>query len=168
MKSVVCVYRKLQWIPTLSAALQSQDAKGRDHMPEHWQTLLAEQLQAQGRAVQIVPQIDHDKALRSARVANLERVVSGIEGPVVLVAHSMGCCITVHWAQQTTREIQGALLAAPADLDTPLPEALRLVEETYLRTALERSRHNQKRAARLLGLTYHQFRGLYRRLGPAL
>ena len=29
----------------------------RDHMPEHWQTLLAEQLQAQGRAVQIVPQI---------------------------------------------------------------------------------------------------------------
>jgi psp operon transcriptional activator len=54
------------------------------------------------------------------------------------------------------------------DLDTPLPEALRLVEETYLRTALERSRHNQKRAARLLGLTYHQFRGLYRRLGPAL
>lgn len=31
----------------------------RDHMPEHWQTLLAEQLQAQERAVQIVPQIDH-------------------------------------------------------------------------------------------------------------
>jgi predicted alpha/beta hydrolase family esterase len=93
----------------------------RDHMPEHWQTLLAEQLQAQGRAVQIVPQIDHDKALCSARVANLERVVSSIEGPIVLVAHSMGCCITVHWARQTTREVQGALLAAPADLDTPLP-----------------------------------------------
>ncbi len=52
---------------------------------------------AQGRAVRIVPQIDHDKALRSARVANLERVATSIEGPIVLVAHSMGCCITVHW-----------------------------------------------------------------------
>jgi psp operon transcriptional activator len=51
-----------------------------------------------------------------------------------------------------------------ADLATPLPEALRLVEEAYLRAALERSRHNQRSAAGLLGLTYHQFRGLYRRL----
>ena len=54
----------------------------------------------------------------------------------------------------------------PADLALPLPEALRRVEESYLRTALERSRHNQKRAAELLGLTYHQFRGLFRRLNP--
>lgn len=56
----------------------------------------------------------------------------------------------------------------PADLDLPLPEALRRVEESYLRTALERSRHNQKRAAELLGLTYHQFRGLFRKLKSAL
>lgn len=54
--------------------------------------------------------------------------------------------------------------ALRADLGTPLPEALRRVEESYLRTALELARHNQKRAAALLGLTYHQFRGLYRRL----
>lgn len=51
-----------------------------------------------------------------------------------------------------------------ADLDVPLREAVRRLEAAYLTTALERSRHNQKRAARLLGLTYHQFRGLYRRL----
>ncbi len=51
-----------------------------------------------------------------------------------------------------------------ADLDIPLAEAVLRVEESYLRTALERSRHNQKQAAALLGLTYHQFRGLYRRL----
>lgn len=56
----------------------------------------------------------------------------------------------------------------PADLGLPLPEALRRVEESYLRTALERSRHNQKRAAELLGLTYHQFRGLLRKLKNAL
>jgi predicted alpha/beta hydrolase family esterase len=59
--------------------------------------------------------------LRSARVANLERVVSEIDGPIVLVAHSVGCLITVHWALQARREVLGALLAAPPDFDTPLP-----------------------------------------------
>ncbi|MBP0618549.1 RBBP9/YdeN family alpha/beta hydrolase [Cupriavidus consociatus] len=93
----------------------------RDHMPDHWQTLLAERLREQGREVYIVPQIDHDQRLRSARVANLERVVRGIEGPIVLVAHSVGCLIAVHWARQAKREVQGVLLAAPPDFDTPMP-----------------------------------------------
>jgi len=93
----------------------------RDHMPDHWQTLLAERIQEMGGAVHIVPQIDQDKRLCSARVANLDRVVSGIDGPIILVAHSVGVLITVHWAQQTKREIKGALLAAPPDYDTPLP-----------------------------------------------
>jgi predicted alpha/beta hydrolase family esterase len=30
--------------------------------------------------------------------------------------------ITVHWARQHDRPIHGALLAAPVDLETPLPE----------------------------------------------
>ncbi|CAG9170969.1 hypothetical protein LMG23992_01894 [Cupriavidus laharis] len=93
----------------------------RDHMPEHWQSLLAERLQQQGRAVRIVPQIDQDKRLRRARVANLERVVSDIAGPVILVAHSVGCLITVHWAQETKHAVQGMLLAAPVDYESPLP-----------------------------------------------
>ena len=43
--------------------------------------------------------------------------------------------------------------------------AVRELEKAYLAQALKQGRHNQKRAAELLGLTYHQFRGLYRRLG---
>jgi len=31
-----------------------------------------------------------------------------------------------------------------------------------LEMALGKAKHNQKKAARILGLTYHQFRGLYR------
>jgi psp operon transcriptional activator len=31
-----------------------------------------------------------------------------------------------------------------------------------LESALEKAKFNQKKAAQLLGLTYHQFRGLYR------
>ncbi len=49
------------------------------------------------------------------------------------------------------------------DLARSLPDAVRDLEIRMLRAALDRSRHNQKKAARLLGLTYHQFRGLYRK-----
>ena len=68
--------------------------------------------------------------------------------------------------QPVSPEHDAGSMRHPADLGLPLPEALRRVEESYLRTALERTRHNQKRAAELLGLTYHQFRGLFRKLNP--
>jgi len=42
-------------------------------------------------------------------------------------------------------------------------EAIREVELSLLRNALERGRFNQRKAAELLGMTYHQFRGLYRK-----
>lgn len=93
----------------------------RGEMPQHWQTLCAEQLCVQGYAVHTVPPIEIDGKLRRARVDNLERVLGDIDGPVVLVAHSAGVLITVHWAQQATRPVQGALLVTPPDFDTPLP-----------------------------------------------
>jgi psp operon transcriptional activator len=47
--------------------------------------------------------------------------------------------------------------------DATLHEAVRDLEIRMLRQSLERARFNQKQAAELLGLTYHQFRGLYRK-----
>jgi psp operon transcriptional activator len=44
-----------------------------------------------------------------------------------------------------------------------LPEAIRQLEISRLKEALSRAHFNQKRAADLLGLSYHQFRGLYRK-----
>ncbi|HUP92162.1 MAG TPA: phage shock protein operon transcriptional activator [Solimonas sp.] len=41
-------------------------------------------------------------------------------------------------------------------------------EVDLIRTALEEGRFNQKRAAELLGLSYHQFRGLLRKYKPVL
>jgi uncharacterized protein len=90
----------------------------RDHVAEHWQTLLAEKLDR----VRTVPPLEQDKLSRRARVEALDVVLSGIDGPVVLVAHSAGVMITAHWAQRSTRSIQGALLATPADLEHPLPD----------------------------------------------
>lgn len=45
----------------------------------------------------------------------------------------------------------------------PLPEAIRQLELSALRAALDRARHNRRVAAELLGISYDQFRGLYRR-----
>jgi predicted alpha/beta hydrolase family esterase len=89
----------------------------RDHVEDHWQTILARKIA--GSAT--VPPLERDKLSCAARVAALDAELAKIEGPVVLVAHSAGVMITVHWAQTHSRPILGALLAAPADLETPLP-----------------------------------------------
>lgn len=89
----------------------------RQHVPDHWQTLLAQQLER----VRTVPPLEHDKLSCAARVAAIETEVQRIDGPVVIVAHSAGAIMVAHWAVRSTRPIHGALLAAPADLETPLP-----------------------------------------------
>ncbi|MDH6280960.1 RBBP9/YdeN family alpha/beta hydrolase [Prescottella agglutinans] len=89
----------------------------RDHVEDHWQTLLAAGLDK----VRTVPPLEHDKLSLDARVAALDAVLADIEGPVVLVAHSAGVMITVHWAARHDRPVAGAILATPSDLSTPLP-----------------------------------------------
>jgi predicted alpha/beta hydrolase family esterase len=90
----------------------------RDRMPGHWQELLCERLPG----ACIVPPLQENKLSLAARVENLDRTLAGIEGPVLLVAHSGGCLITAHWAARHRRDdVKGALLAAPVDLQTPLP-----------------------------------------------
>lgn len=58
--------------------------------------------------------------------------------------------------------------SAPPDLpndllDMPFQEAMEELKVRLLRRSLRISRFNQQKAARALGLTYHQFRGLYRK-----
>lgn len=44
-----------------------------------------------------------------------------------------------------------------------LKEAVRELEISFLKRTLVETKYNQQRAAKVLGLTYHQFRGLYRK-----
>ena len=91
----------------------------RDHVEEHWQTILERKIEG----ACTVPPLERNKLSRVARVAALEGALDAIDGPVVLVAHSAGAMITVHWAAQSgPRRVLGALLAAPADLESPLPQ----------------------------------------------
>ncbi len=49
------------------------------------------------------------------------------------------------------------------DLMIPIKQAVRNLERQYVQSALEAARHNQRKAAQIMGLTYNQFRGLYRK-----
>jgi serine hydrolase len=89
----------------------------RDHVPQHWQTLLALRLPR----VRTVAPMGRDNLDCAARVDAIERAARAIDGPIVLVAHSGGVIAAVHWAEQTRRAVRGGLLATPADFDEPMP-----------------------------------------------
>jgi psp operon transcriptional activator len=48
--------------------------------------------------------------------------------------------------------------------DKTLPDAVNELQIRLINNALKSAKHNQKIAAKKLGITYHQFRGLYRKL----
>jgi hypothetical protein len=100
----------------------------RDHVDAHWQTLLAFDLRARGRQVCLVPPMGRIDLDCAARVAAIERAAQALTGPLVLVAHSGGCVMVVHWAQQTQRPIRGALLATPPDFERPMPDGYPTVD----------------------------------------
>ena len=83
----------------------------RDSGPGHWQTLWAERLPQARRVVQD----DWHTPTRSAWVARLEETVLEQTGPVVIVAHSLGCITTAHMNPEAAARVRGALLVAPAD-----------------------------------------------------
>ena len=82
----------------------------RDSGPGHWQTLWAERLPQARRVVQD----DWHTPTRSAWVARLEETVLEQPGPVVIVAHSLGCITTAHMKPEAAARVRGALLVAPA------------------------------------------------------
>lgn len=89
----------------------------RDHVPQHWQTLLAAELP---RCVSMAP-LHEDRLSRAAQVAALDAALAGIDGPVILVAHSGGVITVAHWAAQHRRPVHGALLVVPPDFERELP-----------------------------------------------
>ncbi|MFK8329809.1 RBBP9/YdeN family alpha/beta hydrolase [Pseudomonas sp. BJa5] len=89
----------------------------RDHVAEHWQTLL----QARLAKVRCVPPLQVNGLDCNARVEAIQREIEQIDGEVILVAHSAGVLMVAHWAARYQRPIKGALLAAPPDLNAQWP-----------------------------------------------
>lgn len=93
----------------------------RDHVAEHWQT----HLQSRLAKVRSVPPLQTDKLNCSKRLEAIQMQLEQIDGPVILVAHSAGVLMTVHWAAHyysKQQQIQAALLVTPPDLNATWPE----------------------------------------------
>ena len=94
----------------------------RDHVDGHWQTLLARELEACGRSVKTVRPMGREDLSCARRVKAIDRALDDIDGPPIVVAHSGGVIMFVHWARTHDRPIRGALLATPPDFEQPMPD----------------------------------------------
>ena len=86
-----------------------------DSGPEHWQSLWEAKVPACRRVIQrdwMLPRLEE-------WLDTLARHVGDCEGPPVLVAHSLGCSLVAHWVARSGVRARGALLVAPADVDSP-------------------------------------------------
>jgi predicted alpha/beta hydrolase family esterase len=90
-----------------------------DSGPEHWQTKWVALLPRCTRVVQA----DWDRPDRELWLQALRQAIEAAGSPVVLVAHSLACALVAHagrrWPALIGRAVRGALLVAPADVDSP-------------------------------------------------
>jgi predicted alpha/beta hydrolase family esterase len=53
---------------------------------------------------------------------SLNAAIESAEGEIIIVAHSLACSLINHWSKENkTHKIAGALLVAPADVDSSTP-----------------------------------------------
>ena len=92
--------------------LPGWQGSGPTHWQTHWEAL---------HGFHRVEQHDWQRPLRGDWSARLDEVVGDAAGPVVLVAHSLGCVLTAWWAAHSrhAHRVKAALLVAPPDVAQP-------------------------------------------------
>lgn len=82
--------------------------------PTHWQMRWA-----QMHGYTVLEQDNWNHPRRGDWLARLDESMVDAPGPVVLVAHSLGCILVAAWASfsRHTARVQGALLVAPGDVE---------------------------------------------------
>jgi predicted alpha/beta hydrolase family esterase len=89
----------------------------RNSDPGHWQSLWTESIVGAVR----VQQDNWISPTRSAWVSRIAETIQAQDGPVVLVAHSLGCIASAHLPPDASARVHGALLVAPADPERRAP-----------------------------------------------
>jgi predicted alpha/beta hydrolase family esterase len=82
--------------------------------PHHWQTLWAQKYPKAQRVIQR----DWDNPVLTEWVNTLDAHIAACQEPVVLVAHSLSCALVAQWVQTFGKQVYGALLVSPADVDS--------------------------------------------------
>ncbi|MBU0940208.1 MAG: alpha/beta hydrolase [Bacteroidetes bacterium] len=81
----------------------------------HWQNHWLEHFSN----AQKVTQKDWNQPILDDWLLNLDSTIQQIDGPIILVAHSLAAVLVAHWSQtHYTNNVVGALLVAPADVDS--------------------------------------------------
>lgn len=91
---------------------------------KHWQTFWHQKFKNSIRLVQD----NWDEPILEEWLKRLNEEIAKLNQPTVLVAHSLAVSLVMHWATSNTdKNIVGALLVAPADVDSPehTPEIIR-------------------------------------------
>ncbi|KLT70129.1 RBBP9/YdeN family alpha/beta hydrolase [Flavobacterium sp. ABG] len=91
---------------------------------KHWQTFWHEKFKNSKRIVQD----NWDEPIRTEWIERLNEEIAKLNSPTILVAHSLAVSLVLHWAASNhNKNIVGALLVAPADVDSPehTPECIR-------------------------------------------
>lgn len=82
----------------------------------HWQNYWLQHFETS----QKVYQKDWNYPLLKDWLESLAASIEAIDGPIIIVAHSLACSLISHWSKENkTNKIVGALLVAPADVDSP-------------------------------------------------
>ncbi|HXZ80700.1 MAG TPA: alpha/beta hydrolase [Terriglobales bacterium] len=81
--------------------------------PGHWQSLWENKYPNFRR----VEQENWDFPICEEWVKRLDFHISEAKTAPLVIAHSLGCLTVAHWAKQYTRQLHGALLVAPPDLE---------------------------------------------------
>ncbi|PUE35845.1 alpha/beta hydrolase [Limnohabitans sp. Jir72] len=85
----------------------------KDSGPGHWQTLWAKRLPGAVRVA--MADEDWQRPKQAVWLQAIAKTILAQPGPVVVVAHSLGCIATTLLPPEVAGRISGALLVAPAD-----------------------------------------------------
>ncbi|TCD11717.1 serine hydrolase family protein [Pedobacter frigidisoli] len=84
--------------------------------PDHWQT----HFEKSSTNFIRINQKNWDAPTASDWTETIEQAISNYDlANVVLIGHSLGCTAIANWARKYQKEIKGALLVAPSDLEAP-------------------------------------------------
>lgn len=86
---------------------------GQGHWQNYWLECMPDSVK--------VKQDNWDRPQLQDWLSKLRETLDAIEGPVIVVAHSLAVSLFTHWVfQHYDKKVVGALLVAPADVDSPL------------------------------------------------
>jgi len=84
---------------------------------EHWQTYFEQS----GNNFIRINQEEWDAPSCNDWVNAIDKAIASFDpSTVVLIGHSLGCSTIAHWAKQSGKQIKGALLVAPSDIENPV------------------------------------------------